>query len=353
MEIDNLNKIAAYSFFFFILIFEQQMKINTSPRLLRWFIILATYLCTLIVWVRCLESFTATRLDTESQNLAFDIPQYRVEESLKNYAGIVDESLQLKSQGSGAGASKTLTFDLNELPADTGSELSHNQYEKIYVPRGETNYNQAFKRKSVESVDIDIMRHKNLISPSKRIELGLSAGSSIPDSKNANNAAALASENEIYMAPARRVPENLHLSCWANLPSMSLPDILRPREASFSGGFPQLINVNIYNKSAMQKTRQMTSKSTNGRQLDPNRAENPKENSTRDILDTIKNILSEKKNKGPFDIEPKKTYWSPYNKVLLNFIEGNLLHIMPESFGDYEFSYSFLKDIKTFFWNED
>ncbi|KAI8451872.1 hypothetical protein BY996DRAFT_6564463 [Phakopsora pachyrhizi] len=114
------------------------------------------------------NSFAASKLATESQNLGINIPQYRYDKSFDlNSADIREGSLQLERQVSSAGASAISKFDLNEFPADMGSPTSHNRIEKI----DEAKYNLDFKRKTPEAVDASLIRQENVKPPCQTIEI--------------------------------------------------------------------------------------------------------------------------------------------------------------------------------------
>ncbi|CAH7668305.1 hypothetical protein BY996DRAFT_2878935 [Phakopsora pachyrhizi] len=71
-------------------------------------------------------------------------------------------------------------------------------------------------------------------------------------------------------------------------------------------------------------------------------------------LEIIENLLSaEIKKSGPFDLEGKRIYSSPYNKSLLNILEKNLKSLMPKELDDYEFSDYFIEIIKQNVWKEE
>ncbi|CAH7681426.1 expressed protein, partial [Phakopsora pachyrhizi] len=331
------------------------MKSNASPQSLRFYYFIAKFWYFLFVSVKCPDSFAASKLATESQNLGINIPQYRYDKSFDlNSADIREGSLQLERQVSSAGASAISKFDLNEFPADMGSPTSHNRIEKI----DEAKYNLDFKRKTPEAVDASLIRQENVKPPCQTIELGMIAGSPMQYSKKAMITTKLPTENKFYVAPKTQVPNFFHPhSYWETFPSTPPTNIFIPHEKIYPDvvhfqplGLARIPGVKIYNAGAKQKTLAADQQSKIGRHI----ALQSKENPSKDTLDTIKDLIwVEKKKSGPFDIEPKMTNWSPYNRVLFNFLEINLKYIMPGSLNEFIFKDSFLYIIKTFFWKEE
>ncbi|CAH7666818.1 hypothetical protein BY996DRAFT_6415155 [Phakopsora pachyrhizi] len=54
-----------------------------------------------------------------------------------------------------------------------------------------------------------------------------------------------------------------------------------------------------------------------------------------------------------YDSKEEKTYQSPYNRNLLNFLKKNLNQIMPEELENFQFTSDFLEGIERFYWNNE
>ncbi|CAH7666824.1 expressed protein [Phakopsora pachyrhizi] len=306
------------------------MILNFFTFRLRWPTIYAIYLFR---WLHCMEfrdSLTATKLATEPRHLDLTIPQNRVENSLGlNLGKFVTESLQPKKQESSLDASMIAKFDLNEIPTCSESEVSHKQIEKIGSLRGETTSSQTYKRKASESVDDDLLM--NISSSSKRLEQDFSTYSSKSGFKNSIIATVLATET----SEKKFKPHEY--------------DLLFDLNKS-----PTNTGVIIHDNDAIMATPPRGQQYKNDKNVIPTSKNKERESLRRDFWDTfIKSLLTRKNTLCPFNIESKTISWSPYNKVLLNILEKNIKHIMPESLSDYEFSDSFLDIIKNNFWKKE
>ncbi|KAI8447189.1 hypothetical protein BY996DRAFT_7732357 [Phakopsora pachyrhizi] len=72
------------------------------------------------------------------------------------------------------------------------------------------------------------------------------------------------------------------------------------------------------------------------------------------LIETIKTLLSvEIKKSGPFDLEGKRKYSSPYNRDLLDLLEKKLQSVMPKELDEFEFQDGFLITIKENFWSNN
>ncbi|CAH7681915.1 expressed protein, partial [Phakopsora pachyrhizi] len=110
-----------------------------------------------------------------------------------------------------------------------------------------------------------------------------------------------------------------------------------------------IIGTNLNSQNALIMTRK-SSKISSTEKSNPMKTINP----IQLPLNRIKNLLSVKINKsGPFDLEGKREYSSPYNRHLLDFLEKNLKILMPKELDDFEFSHEFLENIKVKFWKKD
>ncbi|CAH7682302.1 expressed protein [Phakopsora pachyrhizi] len=71
-------------------------------------------------------------------------------------------------------------------------------------------------------------------------------------------------------------------------------------------------------------------------------------------IESIKTLLSDDIDKsGPFDLEGKREFSSPYNRDLLSMIEKNLRNLIPKELDEFEFQDNFLDNIKNTLWKDE
>ncbi|CAH7676685.1 hypothetical protein PPACK8108_LOCUS11836, partial [Phakopsora pachyrhizi] len=262
---------------------------------------------------------------------------------------------RFRNHESNTGSLKLARFDLNELPEDTGSELSHKHDEEISELGSYRDHGQTSNSQPIESAHQSTTDSK----PSSVDTSHVSTESASDQDRSINELELLRDTRDFYTYQV----------------SKSKP----------GRRYDQKDKIKHSSKSSKEKVSRSSEKSSNKYVAQNRERKNPDEEDEEDLsMDSevigknkIKIFLKEKTNyitkktisssyleyfewaltaevkiPGPFDIQGEKMYRSPYNRKLLVFIQKNLKKILPSELSKHQITEHFLSTIKSYFWNK-
>ncbi|KAI8455070.1 hypothetical protein BY996DRAFT_6413406 [Phakopsora pachyrhizi] len=262
---------------------------------------------------------------------------------------------RFRNHESNTGSLKLARFDLNELPEDTGSELSHKHDEEISELGSYRDHGQTSNSQPIESAHQSTTDSK----PSSVDTSHVSTESASDQDRSINELELLRDTRDFYTYQV----------------SKSKP----------GRRYDQKDKIKHSSKSSKEKVSRSSEKSSNKYVAQNRERKNPDEEDEEDLsMDSevigknkIKIFLKEKTNyitkktisssyleyfewaltaevkiPGPFDIQGEKMYRSPYNRELLVFIQKNLKKILPSELSKHQITEHFLSTIKSYFWNK-
>ncbi|KAI8443786.1 hypothetical protein BY996DRAFT_6426939 [Phakopsora pachyrhizi] len=370
--------------------------LNSRSNISKWLPLSIIIILSLFIQTRCSYSPTKELISEFKNELNF--PNCHSDMSSKmNKAVDKSAETQFNSKKLNNGASKILNFDLNELPLDLESEMSSSEAGTISQFGDEREFNQGSNKRLLEPFSDPTSLEKPQLF-SKRFKAECSSTPEI-----ARNQAQLVTEPEannepllVFKRPQLKIAQkdkNLQISkpliknsgteLFIKASHYDL-DLQRKKSAPNLKGFRNksgvkqnynLMNVGIGEESKGKEKNifkeegvslqnkvanfdekndlmvaQLSSTISLNNRLNSMISLEPKLLSTA----SIRNILSvEIKDSGPFDLEAKRYYCSPYNRDLLDLLEKNFSKIIPKELDVFEFNEDFLKIIKESLWRDE
>ncbi|KAI8460462.1 hypothetical protein BY996DRAFT_6724008 [Phakopsora pachyrhizi] len=260
----------------------------------------------------------------------------------------------IKNQKPTAVSLRLAEFDLNELPEDTGSEVSFNHGKGKSVLESDRYYGQTSKSQMIEPAHRTLSPTDYKSSSTNIVYVSKKPASDqihlIIESDFVRDSRYLYANQVLKNQPERRYdqkdkiqhsPITLGEKYSSSSKTSSTDYVAKSRKRKKADG----TEVKYLFSEIKGKNKIMISSTEKGK-FKVNK------NLTEKYLDHIRNSLSaEIKNPGPFDIQGEKRYSSPYNKNLLGFIENNIENILSSELGNIRINKDFLETTKKFFWN--
>ncbi|KAI8450637.1 hypothetical protein BY996DRAFT_6417190 [Phakopsora pachyrhizi] len=272
----------------------------------------------------CFGSFLSLRSSGESQENLLKLPIQNQLNGLENsepmklILGSRPPSTPEKSPS--AEFSKSLKFDLNELPEENDSYLGNG----IFKKENEKELHQAFKKQRMEIARVPI--NQELIGISSR------------DYNSFNDFG----QNQL---PSTLIFKSLeHSLISKNQPSSSESTLIRNFGQSDSKSSSSQ-NIN-QPKTHIEQT---------ALYANSNLGKNPDINAEKQYYGFTdwESKINSRQQKDTNGLDEKGYYGSPYNRALLKFLKENLYEIMPKELENYRFTSEFLYGIENCFWSNE
>ncbi|CAH7682628.1 expressed protein, partial [Phakopsora pachyrhizi] len=298
-------------------------------------------------------------LNPGSHNIKINDPTPRLNNLIN--PGFGDGALEipkkhLKNQESATAPSGLPKFDLNELPYDMDPGNSHGFGGGNFKPESERDYSQTFKRQKIDPAHRSL-RPTNLKFPLANV--GVESGFEEVASNQAqkiNEPGIFREARDYYTNKVSKIqPErNFDHKNGKEHSLIIFKEIFSSSSERDSAGYE---TKNIKRKVIDELEDQYSSSESKGKSKIASDEKYESEIIIKrfsDLVESFKNFLSvEIKNSGPFDMEGKGAYFSPYNRNLLNFLDSNLENILTGELNEYIITNDFFQTIKTTFWDEN
>ncbi|KAI8454196.1 hypothetical protein BY996DRAFT_6414074 [Phakopsora pachyrhizi] len=305
-----------------------------------------------------LDFFEASTLNSGSHSIDLNHPTPQPSNLIDSSIGegVLEIPIRkcFRNHESNTGSLKLARFDLNELPEDTGSELSHKLDEEISELGSYRDHGQTSKSQTMESA----LQSPTDSKPSSVDTGHVSMESASDQDQSINESEILRDTRDFY---TYQVPKNKSGRRY-DQKDKNQHSSKRFKKKNTPPGKKIL---NIY---AAQSRKRKNPDGSNEKDLSMDSEVKGRDEMSifikKRVKYKVKNSLSTNylkyfitslsakvKNPGPFDMQGEKTYRSPYNSDLLGFIDKNLEKMLPSELGKIKISKIFFETIKNIFWN--
>ncbi|CAH7671821.1 expressed protein [Phakopsora pachyrhizi] len=306
-----------------------------------------------------LEFFKASRLTSGSHmiDLNHPTPQHGnlINPSIGERYLEIPPKKRFKNHESNTGSLRIAKFDLNELPEDTGSEMSHKHHDEISELGSEKDSVQTSKSHTIEPAHGTISLAD---SKSSSADIGYVSSEPASDQDQRINDSDFVRDLSDFYTIRRSMNKPRRRYDQKDKKQHSLKRLKGTNSLHSKKSSTKSVAKNRKRKKSDDSEEQDLSREVKGKNkmsiFIMERAKyKVKKNLSAHYLKSFKTSLTTKvKNPGPFDLQGEKAYRSPYNRVLLGYIKKNLKNILPVELSKYEISASFLQVVKNFFWNK-
>ncbi|KAI8446081.1 hypothetical protein BY996DRAFT_7873425 [Phakopsora pachyrhizi] len=322
---------------------------------LKWINLITKIFLALFFHTSCLYSSTSAELilsHGEAQHNPYSLMDSRLGKVALQSSKPESSSSIHESTSS---VTKIAKFDLNQFPEDVDPALDDIQVEKISDLASEKGFNQDSKRQKL----ITAGQH---FSPEASQSLKIMTNIYSPEinSHQVTNELKTCFDQSSSAHRLKNVYCNRNAEIWkpSKAQSISVSNSIgkgynseNPIEADKQNHkFEESKNKNYHSKSLKSANLSKKRKPISANNLEA-------VSLTRNTLQVLKFIIDQlsKKNvnSGPLDLKSERTYISPYNRDLLQFIEQNLSNIVHGSLSEFEIDKNFFEAVKSLLWKDN